>query len=140
MKLNRAGTGPHVSQPLLELIPVIQCIQPLPDTHDIKHSTIWNDSSSGLGGWGDQKNDHQVYSGGFIDQMRAYPSPHRIPRKFAAFSAPGNSLLPMLANFMPNTTMTLDNVALIVNGFDDDFVRFQAYFEGLNMSGTSRGR
>ena len=46
----------------------------------------------------------------------------------------------MLADFMPNTTMTLDNVALIVNGFDDDFVRFQAYFEGLNMSGTSRGR
>ena len=140
MKLNRAGTGPQVSQPLLELIPVIQCIQPLPDTHDIKHSAIWNDSSSGLGGWGDQKNDHQVYSGGFIGQMRAYPSPHRIPRKFATFNTPGNSLLPILADFMPNTTMTLDNVALMVNGFNGNFVGFQAYHGGLNMSGASRGR
>ena len=72
--------------------------------------------------------------------MRAYPSPHRIPRKFAAFSAPGNSLLPMLADFMPNTTMTLDNVALMVNGFNGNSVGFQAYHGGLNMSGAPRGR
>ena len=79
--------------------------------------------------------------------MWAYPSPRRIPRKFAtfpyadpAFSAPGDGPLPMLADFTPNTTMTLDNVSLMVNGFDVDFVGFQAYFEGLNMSGTSRSR
>ena len=79
--------------------------------------------------------------------MRAYPSPHHIPRKFAAFpytdptfSVPGNGPLPMLADFMPNITMTLDNVALMTNGFDDDSVGFQACFEDLNMSGTSRDR
>ena len=79
--------------------------------------------------------------------MWAYPSPHRIPWKFAAFlcadpafSAPGNGPLPILADFTPNTTMTLDNVALMVNGFDVDFVGFQEYFEGLNLSGASRGR
>ena len=84
---------------------------------------------------------------GSEDQMLAYPSPRRIPRKFAAFpsvdpafGAPGNGPLPMPADFMPNTTMTLGNVALMVNGFDDDVVGFQAYFEGLNTSGASRGR
>ena len=79
--------------------------------------------------------------------MWACPFPHRIPWKFAtfpyadpAFSGPGNGPLPMLADFMPNTTMTLDNVALMVNGFDVDFVGFLAYFEGLNLGGASRGR
>ena len=79
--------------------------------------------------------------------MWAYPSPHRIPRKLAAFpyldpafSGPGNGPLPMLADFTPNTTMTLDNVALMVNGLDVDFVGFQAYYGGLNPSGASRGR
>ena len=94
-----------------------------------------------------KKNVHQIYSGGLTDQIRAYPSPHRIPRKFAAFpyadptfSTPGNGPLPMLADFTPNTTMTLDNVALIVNGFDDDFAGLQVCFEALNVSGTSHGR
>ena len=79
--------------------------------------------------------------------MRAYPSPHRIPRKFAAFpyadpafSVPGNCPLPMLADFMPDITMTLDNVALMTNGFGGGSVGFQACFEDLNMSGTSRNR
>ena len=79
--------------------------------------------------------------------MRAYPSPHCIPRKFAAFlyadpafSMSGNCPLPMLADFMPDITMTLDNGALMTNGFDDDSVGFQACFEDLNMSGTSRDR
>ena len=79
--------------------------------------------------------------------MRAYPSPHRIPRKFAAFpytdpafSVPGNCPLPMLADFMSDITMTLDDVALMTNGFDDDSAGSQACFEDLNMSGTSRNR
>ena len=46
----------------------------------------------------------------------------------------------MLADFTPNATMTLDNVALIVNGFDDDFAGLQVCFEALNVSGTSHGR
>ena len=154
MKPNRADDrcrNPSLTSHLLELIPVIQrsTFSLYTDGRDIEHSTIWNYSSSGPGGWGDQKNDHRIDSGGFNseDQMWAYPSPHHITRKFVAFpyadpafSAPGNGPLPMLAGFMPNTTMTLDNVALTVNGFDDGFVGFQGYFEGLNLSGASRGR
>lgn len=39
---------------------------------------------------------------------------------------------------MPNTTMTYENVSVMVDGFDGDFIGFQAYFEAVSR--ISRGR
>ena len=41
---------------------------------------------------------------------------------------------------MPNTTMTPENVASMVNGFAGDYFGFQAYFEGLPVSYIPYGR
>ena len=137
MEFNPIGTGPWVSYPfmsiqLLELISVIHA-----DHHDLYNATIWDDSPSGLGRWGDPANDFQINSGGFKDQMRSYPSPHHIRRNLTLFPFRdpvfGQSAGP-LANYMPNTTMTRENVASMVDGFDGDFIGFHAYFESPSVS------
>jgi len=35
---------------------------------------------------------------------------------------------------MPNITMTRENVAYMVDGFDGDFIGFNTYFEGAAVS------
>jgi hypothetical protein len=45
------------------------------DVHYIYKSRLFDNSSSGLGGCGDPNNDYQIYTGGFKDEIRAYPSP-----------------------------------------------------------------
>jgi len=106
------------------------------DAHDIYNAGIWDDSPSGLGRWGDPGNDFQINTGGFKDQIRLYPSPHHIRRNFSVFPFTNAAFqnvkgIDVPAAYMPNTTMVPENVAFMVNGFDGDFIGFQAYFEGL---------
>ena len=115
---------------------------PSVDAHDIEHSDIWDGSPSGLGGWGSKTNDFQIYDGGFKDEIRFYPTPHHIRRNFSLFPFTNEVFTQLAAgtdfafplDFMPNTTMTAENVAFMVNGFDGDYFGFQAYFEGLPVS------
>ena len=113
------------------------------DSHDVYNATIWDDSPSGLGRWGDPANDYQINSGGFANQIRVYPEPHHIRRNYSLFPFTNpvfGSLMEDLASYMANSTLTHENVAKMVNGFDGDFVGFQTYFEDLDVSCVPRGR
>ena len=110
------------------------------------NSPFFDSSSSGVGGWGDPKNDYQIYTGGFKDQIRVYPNPHHIRRNFSLFPFSNPDLLlpfagdpaapPSPAGLMINTTMTKDNVDYLVNSFEGDFFGFQEYAESTNVSLT----
>ena len=109
------------------------------DAHDMYNSEFFDNSSSGVGGWGDPTNDYQISTGGLKDMFLAYPSPHRIRRNFTLYPyaslnipPPFNdpaSAPPAPADLMINTTMTQQNVDFILNNFEGDFFGFQAYFE-----------
>jgi tyrosinase len=111
------------------------------DAHDFGNSDFWDDSPFGVGGWGDPKNDYQIYTGGFKDAIRAYPNPHHIRRNFTLFPFNNPDITPPFAGdpaapplpveFMINTTMTKDNVDFCVNNFPGDFIAFQSYVESL---------
>jgi hypothetical protein len=117
------------------------------DAHDIYGSPFFDNSSSGVGGWGDPNNDYQIYTGGFKDEIRAYPSPHHIRRNFSLYPFSNPDLLPPFAgdpaappspvDLMINTTMTKENVDYVVN-FEGDFFGFHAYAESTVVSLTSR--
>jgi len=126
---------------LLTLIPVPYDFRA--DGHDVYNATIWDDSHSGLGRWGDPANDYQINSGGFANQTRVYPEPHHIRRNYSFF--PFTNRVPAfvaadLSSYMANSTLTRENVAKMVNGFDGDFIGFQTYLEGLDASRVPRGR
>ena len=106
-----------------------------------------NSSSSGVGAWGDPANDYQIFTGGLKDIMLAYPSPHHIRRNFTVQPLrlpnpinlfPNDPTVPPLSkDLMINTTMTKENVDYTVNGFEGDFIGFQAYVESVAVSSTS---
>ena len=103
------------------------------------NSEFFDNSSSGVGGWGDPTNDYQISTGGLKDMVVAYPSPHRIRRNFtlypyASLNIPPpfgdpSSAPPAPADLMINTTMTQQNVDYILDNFEGDFAGFHAYFE-----------
>jgi len=110
------------------------------DAHDVYNSPFFdNSSSSGIGGWGDPNNDYQIFTGGFKDEIRAYPNPHHIRRNFSLFPFSNPDLQPPFAgdplapptpvDYMVNTTMTQTNVDYQINNFEGDFFGFQAYAE-----------
>lgn len=117
-----------------------------PDAHDVYNSNFFDNSSSGLGGWGDPNNDYQISTGGFKDVIRAYPNPHHIRRNFTlnpsgnpAFISPfaGDPTAPPFPpGLQINATMTKQNVDLLVNGFEGDFIGFQSYLDSFNVSST----
>jgi tyrosinase len=116
------------------------------DAHDIYNSPFFDNSSSGLGGWGDPNNDYQIYTGGFKDEIRAYPSPHHVRRNFSLYPFSNPDLHPPFAGdpaappapvgFMINTTMTKQNVDHVVNNFEGDFFGFHTYAESTAVSLT----
>lgn len=117
------------------------------DAHDLFNSPFFdNSSSSGVGGWGDPENDYQIYTGGFKDQIRAYPTPHHIRRNFTLYPYANPNLVspfqgdphapPSPATLMINVSMTRENVDYLVNGFDGNFIGFHAYLESVNVSLT----
>jgi len=108
---------------------------------------MFDDSPSGVGGWGDPANDHQISTGGFKDLVVSYPVPHHIRRNFSLFPLAnsefpnlfaGDSMAPPLpADLMINTTMTKENVDKSVNGFEGDFIGFHTFVESLGVSSVS---
>lgn len=116
------------------------------DTEDFYNSDFFDNSSSGVGAWGDPANDYQIFTGGLKDIMLAYPSPHRIRRNFTVlpFELPNPinvfpndpDVPPLQTDLMINTTMTKQNVDYMVNSFEGDFIGFQTYMESLAVSST----
>jgi len=116
------------------------------DAHDVYNSNLFNDSSSGVGGWGDPANDYQISTGGLKDMVVAYPSPHHIRRNFTLFPFadpnfpsrfPGDPNAPQLPkDMMINTTMTKEKVDALVNGYEGDFIGFQADLESVSANPT----
>lgn len=59
------------------------CDCDIPDSHDIKHSPIFNaDPSVGLGTFPDASSNFELDNGAFRDILRAYPVPHHIQRNY----------------------------------------------------------
>ena len=116
------------------------------DAHDFYNSDFFNDSSSGVGGWGDPANDYQISTGGFKDLTVAYPSPHHIRRNFALFPFANPNFLnrfpgdpnapPPPKDLMINTTMTKDQVDSLVNGYEGDFMKFHEVLESVSPNPT----
>ena len=114
------------------------------DAHDMCNSAFFDESPSGVGGWGDPTDDSQITTGGFKDVIGAYPSPHRIRRNCTVqpFGGPDPVSLfpddptapPIPKDLMINTTMTKQNVDSLVDGFEGDFIGFQTYFESVAVS------
>ncbi|THH21568.1 hypothetical protein EW146_g41 [Bondarzewia mesenterica] len=102
------------------------------DAPNFLKSDFWkdNDTTSGLGGWGDPNNDYQVPDGAFSDFHLSYPSTHTLRRNF--------TLQPYLddpveffknpAKFA-NTSFTQKEISNLINGYTGDYKGFQAYFE-----------
>jgi tyrosinase len=112
------------------------------DAHDFYNANIFDNSSSGVGGWGDPANDFQITTGGFKDMLVAYPSPHHIRRNFSLYPFQNPNTLnpftdpsvPLPTGLMINTSMTEQNVNFSVNSFEGDFIGFQAYMESPPVS------
>jgi len=110
------------------------------------HSNFWDPSSSGLGTWGEAKDDFEIQDGGFKDVVRVYPSPHHIRRNYSLFPLSNPDLIPPFGpdpaapprnvSFRVNDTMSRANVDFIVNGFEGNYFAFQSYFESTNVSPT----
>ena len=116
-----------------------------PDAHDLYNSDLFDDSHSGVGGWGDPANDYEISTGGFKDLIVAYPTPHHIRRNFTLFpfANPVSDIFtgdptapPYPSDLMVNTTFTKEEVDNLVNSFEGDFIGFQAYIEAMIVSST----
>nr|GAT51082.1 di-copper centre-containing protein [Mycena chlorophos] len=97
------------------------------DAHDPHNSPLFKnlDPETGLGGWGDPRNDYTVYNGAFSNTSGwnlAYPTQHHLRRNF--------TIQPFVnsARFLPNK---------MIHGFVGDYKGLQTYIEGFN--GTHQG-
>jgi hypothetical protein len=114
------------------------------DAPDMYNSPFFEDSPSGVGGWGDPKNDYQINTGGFKDVIRAYPSPHHIRRNYTLYPFrnqgagrlfPNDPLAPPPPrDLMINSSMTKVNYEHTVNSFEGDFIGLHSYTESLSVS------
>jgi tyrosinase len=114
------------------------------DAHDMYNSPFFDNSSCGVGGWGDPANDYQIFTGGFKDAIRAYPSPHHIRRNFTLYPFQNPNLGKLFPNdplappppkdFMINSSMTKENINYTINSFEGDFIGLHAYTESLGVS------
>lgn len=117
------------------------------DAHDMYNSPFFDNSSCGIGGWGDPANDYQIFTGGFKDTMRSYPSPHHIRRNYTLYPFQNPNLGNLFAGdpkapppqtgLAINSSMTKANYEFTVNNFEGNFIGLQTYTEGLN--GTHPG-
>ena len=103
---------------------IAQLIRFVTDASNFQDSTFWDpDTTSGVGGWGNPNDDYQITSGAFAkDFIVSYPVPHRIRRQYTP-DLPGGPASPLAKAFTP------ESQAAMVNGFEGDFVGFQAKFE-----------
>ena len=97
-----------------------------------------DNTTSGLGRRGDPADDLQITTGGFKDLVRAYPSPHRIRRRYTLQPQPvpqRPSDPPVDTSILINGTFTRANYDFLLNGFIGDFRGFQVYLEGPRVCG-----
>ena len=93
------------------------------DASNFEGSAFWDpNTTSGVGGWGDPDNDYQITDGALADLYHAYPVPHRIRRNYTA-NFPNSPDEPLTEEFTP------ESQEAIVNGFEGDFIGFQAQIE-----------
>jgi len=112
------------------------------DAADFVNSPFFDTSSFGVGGWGDPKNDFQIYNGGFKDMVRAYPTPHHIRRNFSDFPFTNPNILapwgnapdapPRQTGFRVSPTLAQTNVDFMKNSFEGNYSAMQAYVDSSN--------
>lgn len=102
---------------------VAELIRFMLDSSDFENSTFWDpDTTSGVGGWGNPNDDHQITDGAFATGFPvSYPSPHRLRRQYTPIDP--NSTVPLPETFTPESQLAM------VNGFVGDFIGFQAFFQ-----------
>ena len=103
---------------------IAELISLMTDASNFQNSTFWDpDTTSGVGGWGDPNDDDQITDGGFADGfIVSYPSPHRPRRLYTPIdSDPPYGLF--TNSFTPESQLAM------VNGFEGDFIGFQALFQ-----------
>jgi len=117
--LNRTGTGHSVWSRHVTSTSLIF----MTDASNFQNSTFWDpDTTSGVGGWGDANDDDQITDGAFADGfLLSYPSPHRLRRRYTP-TTPNNPDEPLTNAFTPESQLAM------VNGFQGDFIGFQALF------------
>jgi len=118
--LNRIGTGHSVWSLHVTSTSLIF----MADASNFHNSTFWDpDTTSGVGGWGDPNDDDQITDGAFADGFHiSYPSPHRLRRRYTP-TAPDNPDELFTDEFTPESQVAM------VNGFEGDFIGFQARLE-----------
>jgi len=80
------------------------------------------DPVSGLGGWGDPNDDHQITTGAFASGFPvSYPVPHRIRRQYTP-------IVPNVPEPLADL-FTFETQKALVNGHVGDFIGFQAGYE-----------
>lgn len=113
------------------------------DAHDFYNNNLFDNSSYGVGAWGDPANDYQISTGGLKDIMLAYPSPHRIRRNYTLFPFANPHFLNRFlgdpeaplppADLAINITMTKEKVDYLVNDYQGDFIGLQTDLESVSV-------
>jgi tyrosinase len=88
------------------------------DASDFEHNTFLSPDTFGT--WGDASNDYEVQDGVLSSLEYAYPSPHKVRRKYTP-NAPDGSLY--------NNTLGKEAVSRLLKDFEGDFKGFQHYIE-----------
>jgi tyrosinase len=105
------------------------------DAHNIYESSFWDsDPVSGLGGWGDPKNDIQISDGGLSDFIISYPVPHHIRRNFTEqvwANIPSPLITAPLA--IGNESFTADVIESILEIPPGDYEVFQKTLEAIQV-------
>lgn len=121
---------------ILRLIFILSTI----DAADVSKSPIFDDDPvTGLGGFGDPKNDNIITTGGFAKTFRlSYPEPNPIRRQYTLqpyISKPQSPIFPEPAR-LANATFTYDKVAEALACAPGDYSCLQTHVEGMqNMHG-----
>ena len=104
---------------------VAKLIYFMTDASNFLNSTFWDpDPTSGLGGWGDSNDDHQVTAGAFADDFfLSYPSLHKLRRIYGP-------TMPEKPGQILTDAFTPESQVAMVNDFVGNFTGFQARFEG----------
>jgi len=107
------------------------------DTSDPEHATVFsNDTTDGLGWWGDANNDYQINTGALKDITVAYPVPHHIRRNLtlqpflntaSGFAPPAG----VATTFEINNTYTTAAVNVALDNYTGNYTGFQSYFENI---------
>jgi hypothetical protein len=106
------------------------------DAPDFFESSFWKDSDlmSGLGGWGDPKDDYTVHDGGFRNLTLAYPVPHHIRRNFTLLAWDGIES-PLVTDPLKigNTSFSAAVIKSLLETPAGNYKEFQTVLEALQV-------